>query len=155
LSITTPRYGFTVKSPLTVGGRITGVDESLRIQVRTLGNGRPLGEADPVPAGGLNQSWSITLPYRSTRSGVITVAVSTGGHLHQAEEFAITGLRTVPSPRSDLILDHRNQFPNDTSPPCRQLKSRLKHESQLCQLLEPDRAIAHGRSDDVHRLDCR
>ena len=32
--------------------RITGVDESLRGQVLTLGGGRLLGEAQPIPAGG-------------------------------------------------------------------------------------------------------
>ena len=98
LSITTPRYGSTVSSPLTVGGRITGVDESLRVQVLALGSGRPLGEVQGISAGGQDEPWSITLPYRTTKSNVITVAVSTGGHLYQVEAFAITGLRTQPAP---------------------------------------------------------
>jgi len=97
LSITAPRYGSTVTSPLTVGGRITGVDESLHVRVLALGHHHPLGEVHSIPAGGVDQPWSVSMPYRSTRSAVITVAVSTGGHLDEVEKFAITGLRTVPA----------------------------------------------------------
>jgi hypothetical protein len=87
-----------VRSPLTVGGRITGVDESLHVQVLGLGSGRPLGEVQGIPAGGQDQPWSVKLPYRTSKAKVITVAVSTGGHLYDVEAFAITGLRTTPSP---------------------------------------------------------
>jgi hypothetical protein len=77
---------------VTVAGVITGVDESLHVQVRTLG--RPvLGEVRGVPAGGEQQPWSVTVPFTDGRGRVVTVAVSTGGHLQEVERFAITGLR--------------------------------------------------------------
>ena len=97
LSIAVPRYGSKVSSPLTLGGRITGVDESLHVQVLALGSKRALGEVQGISAGGHRQPWSVTLPYLSCTSSVITVAVSTGGHLYDVEQFAITGLRTRPS----------------------------------------------------------
>jgi hypothetical protein len=46
-----PGYGAAVSSPLRVGGRITGVDEALRVAVID-GNGRTLGRVSGVPAGG-------------------------------------------------------------------------------------------------------
>jgi hypothetical protein len=97
LSITTPRYGSRISSPLTVGGRITGVDESLHVRVLALGSRRALGEVQGISAGGQAQPWSVKVPYRSPASGVITVAVSTGGHLYDVEQFAITGLRRQPA----------------------------------------------------------
>jgi hypothetical protein len=93
LRLETPRYGSTAASPLTVGGHVTGVDESLRVQVRQLSSDTPLGEACCVPAGGEQSQWSATVSYSGATDAALTVVVSTGGHLQGVEMFAITGLR--------------------------------------------------------------
>jgi hypothetical protein len=90
LSVTTPAYGATVRSPVTVGGRITGVDESLRVQVVQR---ERVGEVDGIPAGGADQPWRAVVPFTATPGGVLTIAVSTGGHVAPVERFAITGVR--------------------------------------------------------------
>ncbi|MFI5099060.1 MAG: hypothetical protein ACHQE5_00860 [Actinomycetes bacterium] len=98
LTLTSPRYGAAVVSPVIVGGRITGVDENLQVQVRTLSG--LAGRAANIPAGGLRTPWSATVAF-SASSGtvssgtVLTVAVSTGGHVRAVERFAITGLRVA------------------------------------------------------------
>jgi hypothetical protein len=93
LSITAPAYGARVSSPLTAGGRITGVDEALRVAVID-GNGRTLGQVTGVPAGGNNRPWSVTVGYAQPADRVLTVVVSTGGHVAEVERFAITAVRT-------------------------------------------------------------
>lgn len=92
LSLTTPRYGATVTSPMAVGGRITGVDESLVIRVLRLGTDE-VGRSPGIPAGGQNSPWSTTMPFSAPAGSVLTVAVSTGGHVAAVERFAITGVR--------------------------------------------------------------
>jgi hypothetical protein len=93
LSITAPAYGAGVSSPLTAGGRITGVDEALRVAVID-GTGRTLGQVNGVPAGGSNTPWSVTVGYTEPAGRVLTVVVSTGGHIAEVERFAITAVRT-------------------------------------------------------------
>ncbi len=93
LTLTTPAYGARVTSPVTVGGRITGVDESLRVQVRTLSG--QVGLVGGVPAGGMRSPWSVEVPFAAPSGSVLTVAVSTGGHVRAVERFAITGLRVA------------------------------------------------------------
>ncbi|GAB1516677.1 hypothetical protein [Actinophytocola sp. KF-1] len=91
LSLTQPRYGAAVSSPITAGGRITGVDESIRVQV--LGPGGLLGESCCLPAGGENTPWTTTVTYRGATGTALTVVASTGGHVTDVERFAITGVR--------------------------------------------------------------
>jgi hypothetical protein len=91
LTLERPRYGATVDSPITVGGRISGVDESIRIDVRQAGSDKRLGSACCVSAGGENQSWSTRVTFRG--DGALTVVASTGGHVQTVERFAITGIR--------------------------------------------------------------
>ena len=94
LTLETPRYGATAgPSPLTVGGHITGVDESLRVQVRQLAATEPIGESCCVPAGGQDAAWQTTVTYQPVADQSLMVVVSTGGHLQDVERFAITGLR--------------------------------------------------------------
>ena len=92
LSLITPRYGATVTSPMSVGGRITGVDESLVIRVLRLGTGE-VGHSPGIPAGGQSSPWSTTMPFSAPAGSVLTIAVSTGGHVAGVERFAITGVR--------------------------------------------------------------
>jgi hypothetical protein len=92
LSLTAPAYGAHVGTRLTAGGRITGVDESIRVQVRRQSSGVPAGGFCCVPTGGQNQPWSAAVTVRGTAPGVLTIAASTGGHLAAVERFAITGV---------------------------------------------------------------
>ncbi|MGW5156699.1 hypothetical protein ACWEPN_14600 [Nonomuraea wenchangensis] len=94
-SLTTPEYGASVGSPMTVGGRITGVDESIRVQVRRPGGGEALGEHCCVGAGGEKSPWSAQVTFRPAPGTTLTVVASTGGHVAEVERFAVTGV-TVP-----------------------------------------------------------
>ncbi|HET8641085.1 MAG TPA: hypothetical protein VFM37_04060 [Pseudonocardiaceae bacterium] len=93
LTLTQPRYGAKVSSPMTVGGRITGVDESIRVQVRQPASPAPIGETEGLPAGGENTPWSTTVEYHGATAPALTVVASTGGHYTDVERFAITGVR--------------------------------------------------------------
>jgi hypothetical protein len=94
LTLATPVYGSAARSPMTTGGLITGVEESLSVQVRALAASAPLGHVGGVPAGGDHTPWRIQVPLTTLSGhGVLTVAVATGGHIATVERFAITGLR--------------------------------------------------------------
>ena len=97
LTLDRPRYGATVTSPLTVGGRITGVDESIRVDVRQPSSTEPIGTSCCVPAGGDRQPWSAQVTFTGATGSALTVVASTGGHLQGVEAFAITGLRPAPA----------------------------------------------------------
>ena len=96
LTVTTPAYGSSVTSPVTVGGRITGVDESLAVQVRSLSGGL-LARSAPIPAGGDRTPWSVPVSFTAPPGTVLTLAVSTGGHVAAVERFAVTGVRVAGS----------------------------------------------------------
>jgi hypothetical protein len=98
LTLTTPAYGATVAPPMTVGGRITGVDESLRVLVFRLSQEQSVGQSGGIPAGGQDAPWTTHVSFSAPAGSVLTVAVSTGGHINDVERFAITGARAgVPS----------------------------------------------------------
>ncbi|HEX6471499.1 MAG TPA: hypothetical protein VF069_20525 [Streptosporangiaceae bacterium] len=89
-SLTTPPYGGHVGTRPVVGGRITGVDESISIQVR-LPSGALVGAFGYVSAGGQDQPWSARVTLRGAPHGVLTIAAATGGHLAGVERFTVTG----------------------------------------------------------------
>lgn len=91
LTLDTPRYGSAVSSPLTVRGTVTGVDESLRVQVRQPSTGM-LGERCCLPAGGEATPWETSVSFSGATDAALTVVVSTGGHVREVERFAITGV---------------------------------------------------------------
>jgi hypothetical protein len=93
LTLDTPAYGATVTSPLTVGGKITGVDESLHVRVLQPSSPAALGETCCAPAGGEDTRWSVTVPFSGATDRALTVVVSTGGHVQDVERFAITAVR--------------------------------------------------------------
>ena len=93
LLLETPDYGTTARSPVTVAGYITGVDESLRVQIRQASSAAPLGEACCLPAGGDNSPWRTTVEFTGATDPALTIVVSTGGHVQDVERFAITGVR--------------------------------------------------------------
>jgi hypothetical protein len=97
LSLTVPEYGAAVRSPVTAGGRITGVDESIRIQVRGPDARTALGERCCVSAGGDDSPWSATVSF-TPRPGpaTLTIVASTGGHVAAVERFAVTGVTVIP-----------------------------------------------------------
>lgn len=90
LSITEPANGDQVASPMTVAGQITGVDESIAVSVRTIDGS--VDKIDPVPAGGDNAPWSVTVPF--TETGNLSIVASTGGHVTAHERFAVVGVTT-------------------------------------------------------------
>ncbi|MEV0232863.1 hypothetical protein [Nonomuraea sp. NPDC050786] len=92
LSLTRPAYGAAVRSPLTVGGRISGVDESIRVQVRQPGSAAPVGQKCCVSAGGSGSPWSARVSFTATPGRTLSVVASTGGHLAAVERFAVTGV---------------------------------------------------------------
>ena len=89
LTLEQPSYGSAVSSPMTVGGRITGVDENIRVTVRSLTRG-VVGSAPGLPAGGQSTPWHTGVSF--TGSGVLTIVAVTGGHLQAVERFAIQGV---------------------------------------------------------------
>jgi hypothetical protein len=93
LSIGKPSYGAKVSSPVTVGGRITGVDESIVVEVRQLSSERPIGSAPGIPAGGEHQPWTTSVSFHGATDSALTIVAHTGGHLQLVERFAITGVR--------------------------------------------------------------
>ncbi|GAB3430939.1 hypothetical protein GCM10027569_77530 [Flindersiella endophytica] len=93
LTLTRPKYGAWVTSPVQVGGRITGVDESLVVEIRQIASEKPLGSSRPVPAGGENQPWKATVSFSGASDPALTVVARTGGHLMEVERFAITAIR--------------------------------------------------------------
>lgn len=93
-SLTKPAYGSVVRSPVAVGGRISGVDESIRVHVRQPSSKAPLGESCCIPAGGFGQPWSYSVSFKGAKDAVLTVVAMTGGHIAEVERFAVTAVRT-------------------------------------------------------------
>ncbi|WP_328405083.1 hypothetical protein OHS70_37410 [Streptomyces sp. NBC_00390] len=93
-SLTKPGYGSLVRSPLVTGGRISGVDESIRVQVRQPSSAAPLGTSPCcTSAGGDDQPWNVTVAFSGARDPVLTVVASTGGHVAEVERFTVTAVR--------------------------------------------------------------
>jgi len=92
LTLTQPGYGSTGTSPMTVGGRITGVDERVVVTLHTRTGDLHASPAS-VAAGGQRTRWSVPVTFRAGPGTVLTVAVATGGHVAPVERFAVTGVR--------------------------------------------------------------
>ena len=92
----------SVTSPMPVGGRISGVDESITVHVQQLHSNGLLGQVCCIPGGGTDSPWAGTTTFanRPTRSS--SSSASTGGHVsrrravhrHRREaEHELTGTR--------------------------------------------------------------
>lgn len=92
-TLDSPAYGSTASSPVTVGGKITGVDESIGITVRRLSAQGPAGSYCCRAAGGTRSPWSARVAFRAAPGEVITIAAATGGHVAAVERFTVTGAR--------------------------------------------------------------
>ncbi|WP_131785617.1 hypothetical protein [Protofrankia symbiont of Coriaria ruscifolia] len=94
-SLTQPAYGASVTASLTAGGRITGIDESIHVQVRPAAGsgGQVVGEYCCLPAGGQNSTWTANVKISARPGQGLVVVASTGGHLHGVERFTVTGVR--------------------------------------------------------------
>jgi len=92
LTLTSPAYGSHITSPVRVGGKITGVDESIRIQIRRASKVKPAGTFCCLGAGGETSPWSARVTFTPTSGEVLTIVASTGGHLAEVERFAVTGV---------------------------------------------------------------
>jgi hypothetical protein len=93
LTVSTPPYGGIAGTVIEAGGIITGVDESLHLQVRQSTEENVLGDYCCVSAGGESRPWSATVSTSPPQPGALTLVVWTGGHVAKVEKFAITGLR--------------------------------------------------------------
>lgn len=89
-TLATPAYGAHISSPVTVGGRITGVDESIKVHVQQLHANGVLGERCCVPAGGEHTPWSASVTFSTPTDPIVIISASTGGHLQAVERFAVT-----------------------------------------------------------------
>jgi hypothetical protein len=92
-TITSPAYGTAVTSPMTAGGQITGVDESITVQVLTLSSNTPVGRSCCHPAGGTSSPWTVPVQFAAAPGQVLIVSASTGGHVAPVERFVVTGVR--------------------------------------------------------------
>ena len=92
-TVDSPAYGGTAASPVTVGGTITGVDESIRVTVHTLSAQEPVGAYCCRRPGGTRSPWSASVTFLATPGQVIIIAAATGGHVAAVERFAVTGAR--------------------------------------------------------------
>jgi hypothetical protein len=103
LTIAGPEYGAQVASPLTVGGRITGTNETMKVQLR--GPDGLHGQTSGIGASGA--TWSAQVAFTADAKTVLTLAVSSGGHVRQVERFAVTGVvaRTSSKPVTDVDGD--------------------------------------------------
>jgi hypothetical protein len=97
-TVTTPHYAAIVTSPATVGGRVTGVDENIRVEVFQQSSQGPLGQFCCLPAGGTSRAWSATVSFHGATDNVFVIAASTGGHLAAVERFTVTGVRAASAP---------------------------------------------------------
>jgi hypothetical protein len=88
-----PGYGSAVRSAVTAGDTITGVDESIKVTVHTLSAQGPVGAYCCRAAGGTRSPWSAGVTFRAAPGQVITIAAATGGHVAAVERFAVTGVR--------------------------------------------------------------
>jgi hypothetical protein len=78
LTLTIPAYGSHATSPLKVGGKITGVDESVRVQIRRAGTDTPVGTSCCLSTGGTASPWSVTVTFTATPKTPLTIVASTG-----------------------------------------------------------------------------
>lgn len=92
LTLDVPRYGSPLSSPLTVGGTVSGVDESLLVEVRQASTPTPLGAACCLAAGGEATPWETSVDVAGATDPALVVVVSTGGHVQDVERFAITAV---------------------------------------------------------------
>jgi hypothetical protein len=92
-ALTAPAYGASIRSPLAVGGTITGVDESIRVHVQQLHANGFLGELCCVPAGGQKSPWTGTITFAPPTDPILMVSASTGGHVRDVERFTVNGVR--------------------------------------------------------------
>lgn len=97
-SITVPADGAPAVSPLVVSGLITGVDESVHVQVHQPSSSDPLGVSPCCGAeGGEDFPWQRTVAFQGATDPVLTIVAHAGGHLTDVERFVVVGVRTGPT----------------------------------------------------------
>ena len=100
LSVTSPRAGTEISSPLTVTGTVQGVDENVRVSLRTA-TGTLLAEGG-APAGS-EQPWSTTLRWTADdwTTGVVT-AVTRSPRDGAVNRVVAVPVRRDPTPRASV-----------------------------------------------------
>jgi hypothetical protein len=97
LTLTSPPYGSRLQTPLSTGGTITGVDESITVEVFQAGSPTPVADSCCHAAGGTSSPWSVAIPGPLPDHGILIIAAATGGHIAPVERFAVTGVRPKQS----------------------------------------------------------
>jgi hypothetical protein len=92
-TIDVPPYGAVIGSPVEVGGRITGVDESITVHIQQLHANGALGEHCCTPAGGQNSRWSSNVSFQPPTDAILIISAATGGHIQDVERFSVTGVK--------------------------------------------------------------
>jgi hypothetical protein len=92
LTLEAPPYGSVVGDTVTVSGTISGVDESVRVEVRQPSSAAPIGSYCCVSIGGQREPWEATVGIDGASDPALTIVASTGGHLYDVERFAITAV---------------------------------------------------------------
>ena len=95
-TLTSPPYASVLRLPLSTGGTITGVDESITVKVLQPGSAAPVAVSCCHAAGGTGSPWSIVISGPLPNHGNLIIAAATGGHVAQVERFAVTGVRSKP-----------------------------------------------------------
>ncbi len=92
------------------------------VQVRQPSSAGVLGMSCCLPAGGTSAAWTEEVAFASATDPVLTIVVSTGGHLKTVERFAVTGARPgrAPqhSPGGDALGADRPRRLSGFRPPC-------------------------------------
>ena len=94
-SLTMPAYGSSLRTPLSIGGTITGVDESITVKLFRPGSATPVALSCCHAAGGTSSPWSVVISGPLPTHGNLIIAASSGGHIAQVERFAVTGVRST------------------------------------------------------------
>lgn len=93
LTIDQPSRFAHVSTPLIVSGLITGIDESITVQLVSPSTGADLNTTTPhVPAGGTNTPWETRLTLRASNDKVGILVAYTGGHVAAVERLTVTGV---------------------------------------------------------------
>ncbi len=94
-SLTAPAYGSAASTPLMVGGRISGIEDSIRIQVRELSSAVPLADSCCHGAvSGIRQPWHATVQTGGGTDPAFTVVASHDSGVAAVAQFAVTGVRS-------------------------------------------------------------
>jgi len=93
LRLTDPAAGASVHPPLRISGRLSGVDETVQVVVRSLPALTVLGTADAGPITGTDVPWAATVALSAESPGPALIEVITSGSLSPVQSLAVRRIR--------------------------------------------------------------